>query len=88
MSDRWQPIRERAARERALALTQGPAAGQTLAQAALELTGLEVVPLPAADPMLGGARAMAAPHQHVLISVQVLIRLALPPGEGIGKIQA
>lgn len=58
MSDRWQPIRERAARERALALTQGSAAGQALAQAALELTGLEVLPLPAADPMLGGARAM------------------------------
>jgi superfamily I DNA/RNA helicase len=57
-TDRWQPIRERAARERALALTQGPAAGQALARAALELTGLEVLPLPAADPMLGGARAM------------------------------
>jgi hypothetical protein len=60
MTDRWQPIRARAEQERHQTLAQTPGAGLALAHAALEQAGLEVFPLPAADPLLGGARAVFA----------------------------
>lgn len=63
MSDHWQAVRERAAQERTWIRAQlpDPPDGVALARAALVTLGLEVFALPAADPLLGGARALFDP---------------------------